>query len=203
MPTLEVAYQQYRTHGLTVVAVNVDEGGDRSVQQAVDALRVTYPIWRDPRNRFARHFRVQGLPETFLIGRDGAVRYHWQGQVDPITPANQHRIRLALGLPPTDAGRALQRRGRRLAEQRGCITCHSTDGSWRNGPPWRQLLNQPVVLTDGRITIRDRSYLRRALLEPDADIVSGYAAGLMAGALPGQPLTEDELEALLLYLESL
>ncbi|MGH8613519.1 MAG: c-type cytochrome, partial [Gammaproteobacteria bacterium] len=71
------------------------------------------------------------------------------------------------------------------------------------GPSLKGLVGATVELIDGRRLVRDRDYLARAIREPDAEIVAGYGNGVMAGAMPGKPLTETEIEALVRYLTSL
>jgi len=210
LPDFEAFYQRYRDRGLEVVGVNVDEGEvDEKVQQFVESTGVSFAIWRDPRNRFAKLFRVLGVPATLLVDRAGMIIRRWSGAIDPGAPGNLETIELALGpgakipaAPASDSKTTLQR-GRRLAEQLGCLTCHTTDGSKGVGPTWKGLLGAEVTLNDGRRFARDRAYLRRAILDPDAEIEAGYEKGVMSGATPGKKLTDSEVEALVLFLESL
>lgn len=60
-----------------------------------------------------------------------------------------------------------------------------------------------MALSEGRLVTCDREYLKRAIVDPDADIVSDYSNGVMSGAMPGKPLSAAEFEALVVYLESL
>ncbi|MGQ0593111.1 MAG: redoxin domain-containing protein, partial [Gammaproteobacteria bacterium] len=204
MPAFEALYRNHRDQGLAVVGVNIDEGqADEQVARYVEGKGIGFPIWRDPENRFAKRFRVLGVPETFLINREGVIVRHWQGPIDPHAPDNLESIQAALAAPaggsqggvggtaPEDEPSA--RRGRRLAEQRGCLTCHSTDGTKGVGPSWKSATE--VELADGRKVPRDRDYLARAILDPDAEIVAGYPKGVMAGAMPGGRLSEAEVEA--------
>lgn len=212
LPDFETLYRRYREKGLDLIGANIDEGEvDEKVARLVQKLGLTFPIWRDPRNRFAKRFRVLGVPETLLIGRDGMILRRWNGPMDPAEPDNQASIEQALAQAPggaraeprADDAKALIARGRRLAEQRGCLTCHTTDGSPGAGPSWKGLTGAEAVLDDGRRVARDEAYLIRAIAEPDAEIVEGYAKGVMSGALPGRPLTPSEVEALVRYLRSL
>ncbi|MGH8610415.1 MAG: redoxin domain-containing protein [Gammaproteobacteria bacterium] len=216
MPAFETLYRRYRARGLTVVGVNIDEGqADEPVQRYVEGIGVSFPIWRDPQNRIAKRFRVLGVPETFLLNREGMILRHWRGRMDPNVPEDLKSIQDALGPQgatmaagvqaeaPAAQGEPTPKRGRRLAEQRGCLTCHATDGAPGVGPSWKDLAGSEAKLADGRKLMRDRDYLARAIVDPDAEIVAGYAKGVMAGAMPGQPLTEAEVEALILYLTSL
>jgi cytochrome c-type biogenesis protein len=80
MPYLESLQQTYGSQGLRVVGVNIDQGqADARVRQFAADLDVTFTLWRDPANHFATTFRTTGVPETMLIGRDGALLQHWKG----------------------------------------------------------------------------------------------------------------------------
>ncbi|MGH8473958.1 MAG: redoxin domain-containing protein, partial [Gammaproteobacteria bacterium] len=216
MPAFEALYREYRDQGLEIVGVNIDEGqADEQVARYVEGKGIGFPIWRDPENRFAKRFRVLGVPETFLIDRAGMIARHWRGRMDPNVSDNLESIQAVLGAkddskptgPPPRAqapGDPLNvQRGRRLAEQRGCLNCHSTEGAQGVGPSWKDLAGTEVTLADGRTLVRDRGYLARAILDPDAEIAAGYPKGLMAGAMPGRKLTQTETEALVLYILSL
>lgn len=161
MPAFEALYRAYRDQGLEMVGVNIDEGqADEQVARYVEAKGISFPIWRDPENRFAKRFRVLGVPETFLVNRQGMIVHHWQGPIDPHAPDNLKSIHTALaaqaaadalevpsgGTAPDDQPSA--QRGRRLAEQRGCLTCHSTDGTKGAGPSWKA--GPDIELADGR-----------------------------------------------------
>lgn len=234
MPEFEAFYQRYRAKGVTVVGVSIDEGqSDAAVQKFVKALGVSFPIWRDPQNRFAKRFKVLGVPETLLIDREGLIAHHWRGAIDPGAPEQLKIIEpviaakakaaqapsgkssapapVATAAAPaattttatTAEASSNAKRGRRLVEQRGCLNCHSIDGSPSVGPTWKGMLGSQAKLSDGREVARDKDYLARAIREPDAELVTGYSKGVMAGAMPGKPLTDADIDSLVLYLSSL
>ncbi len=104
MPWLETLHARYAAQGLQVVGVSIDRGGqDDSVRGYADDLGVTFPIWRDPSNRFARTFETTGVPETLLIGRDGEVLYRWKGALVEGNAADLILIEDALAGTVTDA----------------------------------------------------------------------------------------------------
>jgi cytochrome c oxidase subunit 2 len=91
--------------------------------------------------------------------------------------------------------------GEQLAVTKGCIACHSTDGSSRVGPTWKGLYGRQIkVMTAGkeRTVIADNSYLRKSIEEPNADITEGYPP-----VMPKEKLTDAELKGLVDYIESL
>ena len=75
-------------------------------------------------------------------------------------------------------GDALVSIGKMLSTTKGCIACHSTDGSRLVGPSFRGVYGlMEVVTRDGaehEITI-DEDYLRRSIRQPNAEIVGSFA----------------------------
>lgn len=91
--------------------------------------------------------------------------------------------------------------GIRLLGTKGCLGCHSIDGSKKIGPTFKGLYGHEIeVLTNGRKRelLADEEYLRRSILEPAADIAEGYP-----NIMPKLPVTEEELKAIVGYLKEL
>ncbi|MCF7806982.1 MAG: cytochrome c oxidase subunit II [Candidatus Marinimicrobia bacterium] len=91
--------------------------------------------------------------------------------------------------------------GKALLISKGCIACHSTDGSKLIGPSLKGLIGKTeTVLTDGaeRTITVDDTYLRRSLNEPAADIVKGFQP-----LMPPLPLTPQEVDDLIQYIHEL
>jgi len=93
--------------------------------------------------------------------------------------------------------------GAQLFQEKGCKACHSIDGTPGVGPTLKGLFGKTVtVITDGkeRQVVADEIYLRKSLLEPNADIVKG-----LPPIMPPQKglLADQELDALVTYLKGL
>jgi cytochrome c oxidase subunit II len=65
-------------------------------------------------------------------------------------------------------------RGSDVAVRHACVACHTLDGQRTLGPTWRSLYLSQVLLTDGRTIVADEAYLTKSMMEPGADIVTGY-----------------------------
>jgi cytochrome c oxidase subunit 2 len=91
--------------------------------------------------------------------------------------------------------------GHELLEKHGCLGCHSLDGSTKVGPSFKGIWGRNVtVLTNGverNITV-DEAYLRRSILEPNADVVKGFPP-----VMPPFTLKDEEIRAILDYLKGL
>jgi cytochrome c oxidase subunit 2 len=94
-------------------------------------------------------------------------------------------------------------RGPQLIQEKGCLACHSLDGTTRIGPTLKGLSGKTViVLTDGKEqkVQADDAYLKKSLIEPNADIVKGFPP-----IMPSQKglSTEEEINELVRHMKEL
>ncbi len=78
--TLQKAWQAFHTH---VVFLGIDVWDTRS--DAITFLkdhRATYPVAEDPSGHIAIDYGITGVPETFLLNKEGLVVDHWIGPVE-------------------------------------------------------------------------------------------------------------------------
>jgi cytochrome c-type biogenesis protein len=102
MPGLQDLHEEFSDQGLKMVGVSIDDQttNNARITSFLQSMNITYPIWRDPDNRFAPTFRTIGVPESFLISKDGYVVYQWKGAFDPTTEQTKEIVRNALALGP-------------------------------------------------------------------------------------------------------
>ena len=74
LQALERSYRTFRPAGLEVLGVNVDDD-QRRAEAAAGGYPVQFPILLDPSKSVSREYRVDNLPMTLLVDRDGQVRY--------------------------------------------------------------------------------------------------------------------------------
>ena len=151
-----------------------DAGGTRTVVADEDYLR-----------------RAILEPEAELVeGYEGMPSYK-----EDMPPGDLDRIiRLLTGGAVRDLDR-----GRRLMEDEGCLSCHSTDGSEIAGPTFRGLYGHEVELADGTVVTADEAYLAEAIREPDKTMVKGYEP-----IMPPYPhLSDGDVGAMIDYLRTL
>ncbi|MBA3393482.1 MAG: cytochrome c oxidase subunit II [Deltaproteobacteria bacterium] len=91
--------------------------------------------------------------------------------------------------------------GKRLYEKKGCVTCHSIDGSARIGPSFKGVFGKPQAMADGSKVVADENYLRESLMVPNAKTRAGFPAGTMP-AFEGQ-LKERDIEGIIAFIKSL
>jgi cytochrome c oxidase subunit 2 len=97
------------------------------------------------------------------------------------------------------ASQSLASQGDRLFQQLGCNGCHRAD-SLARAPVLAGLYGQTVRLQDGSQLLADESYIRRSILEPNAQVVDGWQP--IMPPFQGQ-LSEEQLLALVAYVRSI
>ena len=94
-------------------------------------------------------------------------------------------------------------KGKSLFMSKGCVACHSIDGSKRIGPTLKGVFGKRVkVITKGkeRDILADEAYLERSILEPSADVVKGFQPIMPSFK---NRITEKEMGEIIEYLKSL
>lgn len=97
MPSMQRLYEDFEDEDFEIVAVSVDArpgetdangnpGGD--IRAFVDQFGLTFPILHDPAGEIQRIYQTTGVPETFVIGKDGVIYKkvaggtHWDADVN-------------------------------------------------------------------------------------------------------------------------
>ncbi len=93
--------------------------------------------------------------------------------------------------------------GAELLKIKGCVACHTTDGTPRVGPTFKGIFGKTgTVVTDGkeREVVVDEEYLRKSIMEPMADVVKGFPP-----IMPPQKglITDEEVQQIIAYLKGL
>ncbi len=91
--------------------------------------------------------------------------------------------------------------GEKLYQEKGCVGCHSTDGSPRVGPTFKGLLGKSEeVIKAGKEQkiVVDEAFIRNYIQNPNVVKVEGYPP-----IMPKISMTNEELTALVDYIKSL
>ena len=122
---------------------------------------------------------------------------------DPTYPGFRSN-HLGEGMPASQGtlttGLSLAEKGKALTQSKGCVACHSVDGSRLVGPSYKGIFGEDVKLEGGKVVKVDENYIRRSIENPQAEIVEGYP--------PSMPVykglvTEEEIIAITEYIKSL
>jgi cytochrome c biogenesis protein CcmG, thiol:disulfide interchange protein DsbE len=74
MPVLERLHDEYRSDGLVVVGVNIDNE-ERNMRRFLQRTPVSFRIVHDSGHRVADRYDPPRMPSSYLIDRRGVVRY--------------------------------------------------------------------------------------------------------------------------------
>lgn len=92
MPAMERLYREYRDQGFVVLSVNVRDKREDALA-FMKELNLTYPVVFDPSGRWLLRYGAWGLPNTYLIGRDGEGLARMRGHADWHSPGARALIR--------------------------------------------------------------------------------------------------------------
>jgi len=79
MPHLEALYEKYNGLGFELLAVNVEKNNAEGARKWLQETPVTFPVLFDPENQVTKLYKVQTMPSTVIIGRDGTMRFMHNG----------------------------------------------------------------------------------------------------------------------------
>lgn len=105
-------------------------------------------------------------------------------------------------MPPVQAGEILIFGNEQGRGGKGCDQCHYVDpepGKAYAGPTFKDLFGHDVQFADGSSAVADEEYIRRSILEPQAEIVAGYEP--VMPTYKGR-ITDQEVRAIIAYLRS-
>ena len=100
MPPIQASYRRYKDRGFTVLAVSIDQGPkyEEKVAAFAEEYGLEFPILLDPEGRITEVLRTVGVPETFVLGRDGRIAKRLIGATDWSSAPNQILIEELLGM---------------------------------------------------------------------------------------------------------
>jgi cytochrome c oxidase subunit 2 len=90
--------------------------------------------------------------------------------------------------------------GQRMAGEKGCLKCHSVDGSPHIGPTWMGMYGRREHLSTGETITIDEAYITESMMDPTAKLVAGY--GPVMPTYMGK-LAAPETAAIVEYIKSL
>ncbi len=79
MPHLQALYERYNSLGFELLAVNVEKNNAEGARKWLEETPVTFPVLFDPSNEVTKLYKVQTMPSTVLVARDGTMRFIHHG----------------------------------------------------------------------------------------------------------------------------
>jgi peroxiredoxin len=80
MPTLNTFYETHKEQGFVVLAVNNQEDAT-TVNSYIQEKGFSFPVLLDTQATMLELYQVQGLPTTFVIGRNGQIQHVQVGEI--------------------------------------------------------------------------------------------------------------------------
>ncbi len=136
-----------------------------------------------------------GSYDIFCTEYCGVGHSHMRSKVVVMRPEEFQKWQLAAA--PT----TIAELGTTILNAKGCLGCHTTDGSPKIGPTLKGLLGRKeAVVVAGQekeITV-DGVFIRGHILDPRSATVKGFPP-----VMPPIPMTDEELKTIVSYLETL
>jgi cytochrome c biogenesis protein CcmG, thiol:disulfide interchange protein DsbE len=92
MPSIERLYTAYQARGFRVAAVSIDEGDDSAVTAYGRDMSLTFDMLHDQSGNIQQAYQTIGVPQSFLIDRDGRVAYTSLGADEWDSPEMRQRV---------------------------------------------------------------------------------------------------------------
>ncbi len=86
MPSMERLYQELKGEDFEILAVSVDGAGAAVVAPFMKKYHLSFPALLDPKGTTQDLFGTTGVPESFIINREGVIEKIVIGPMDWATP---------------------------------------------------------------------------------------------------------------------
>ena len=86
MPSMEKLYQKFKGENFEILAVSIDETGLKAVAPFMKKTRLTFPALIDAEGTIKATYKITGIPESFIIDKQGFLIKKIVGPVDWSTP---------------------------------------------------------------------------------------------------------------------
>ena len=97
MPSMQRLHDEFAPAGLRIVAVSIDDAGNEQViRDFAKEYALSFEILHDPTGGIQKSYQTTGVPETFVIGRDGTIRKKVIGAANWSSDANRALVRSLL-----------------------------------------------------------------------------------------------------------
>jgi cytochrome c biogenesis protein CcmG/thiol:disulfide interchange protein DsbE len=96
MPSIQRLHQEFGPQGLKVVAVSIDEAGPEVVREFVRERGLSFEILLNPSRTIERVYQTTGVPESFVLNRNGVIVKKVIGAAEWDSAVNRDLIRRLL-----------------------------------------------------------------------------------------------------------
>lgn len=79
-PGLQRAYTAFKDSGVAFIGVAIDDT-EKGAREFIKDHGITFPAAIDGTGEIAKAYKLYGVPDTFIIGRDGRLRFFHMGDI--------------------------------------------------------------------------------------------------------------------------
>ncbi|HET6779349.1 MAG TPA: TlpA disulfide reductase family protein [Gemmatimonadales bacterium] len=99
MPAMERVYRDLAPRGFKIAAISIDEGSPEDVSAFVQDLKLTFDVLQDRSTGIQQIYQTTGVPESFLVNRQGIIVKRIIGAHDWASPVNRALVERLLNEP--------------------------------------------------------------------------------------------------------
>jgi cytochrome c biogenesis protein CcmG, thiol:disulfide interchange protein DsbE len=99
MPAMEKLYQSLAPRGFKIAAISIDEAGPEVVEKFSQELGLSFDILQDRSTKVQQVYQTTGVPESFLLNREGLIVKRVIGAHDWSSAVNRALIERLLDEP--------------------------------------------------------------------------------------------------------
>lgn len=85
MPSMQKLHDHFKGQDFAMLTITIDKERDKA-EAMLKELNLTFPAAMDPEQTVAAQYQITGVPETFLIDKNGVVMHHLIGPGDWYNP---------------------------------------------------------------------------------------------------------------------
>ena len=86
MPSMEKLYQELKGEDIEILAVSIDTSGSNVVAPFMKEYKLNFPALLDPEGTIQNLYGTTGVPESFIINKEGIIEKIVIGPMDWSTP---------------------------------------------------------------------------------------------------------------------
>jgi peroxiredoxin len=99
MPSMEKLYQKLKGEDFEILAVSIDSLGEKVVAPFMKKYKLTFPALIDSAGAIRMGYRTTGVPESFIIDKDGMLVKKIIGSLDWTKPEILHLFQRLIQKP--------------------------------------------------------------------------------------------------------
>jgi len=99
MPSMQKLYEEFKDDDFEILAVSIDKPGAEVVTPFMQKYRLTFPVLLDPQGAIKESYGAIGIPESFIIDRQGLLVKKVIGAADWASPEVFRYVRNLLQKP--------------------------------------------------------------------------------------------------------